>query len=75
MGRYFIKRVSADSGDWEGLYINDELEMEGHSISAEDLLTLFAEMFDFHYESREVKMDPYEFSSLPRIYSDLDDKS
>ena len=68
--------VSDYQGDWEGLYINGELEMESHRITADDILCLFADaLFHFKYRTREVKMDPYEFSSLPQKYSDLDDKS
>lgn len=33
-----IKIVFHPSGDWEGLYIDGELENEGHSISAEDVI-------------------------------------
>lgn len=34
-----IKIVFHPSGDWEGLYVNDNLECEGHSIQIEDLVT------------------------------------
>lgn len=30
--------VTAESGDWQALYINDKLAAEGHSISARDVL-------------------------------------
>jgi len=33
-----IKIVFHPSGDWEGLYIDGELQCEGHSISAGDII-------------------------------------
>lgn len=34
--------VTAESGDWQALYINDNLAAEGHSVSARDVIDAIA---------------------------------
>ena len=36
--------VTAECGDWQALYINDKLAVEGHSIRARDVLDAIADV-------------------------------
>jgi len=43
-----ITVVSDFSGDWAGLYINNELKCEGHSLHFRDIFDALGEEFEHH---------------------------
>lgn len=45
-----IKIVTGESGDWMGLYIDDELAISGHNISIEDLLKSTENKLPINYD-------------------------
>ena len=51
-----IKLVSWDNGEWEQLWINDELIYENHIVLAEDILEQL-EKYGFNIEYETVKED------------------
>lgn len=36
--------------DWMGLYIDDELKIDGDSISVSDVISILEEIYDFAYD-------------------------
>lgn len=44
-----LTHVSVESGDWEGIYINGKLEVEGHSIAVSDFLSIISEYKSFGF--------------------------
>lgn len=46
-----VEIVFHPTGDWEGLYINNRLMREGHSIQLEDFLSACNQ--DFYLEAKE----------------------
>lgn len=61
------------AGDWEGIYIDDKLQLEGHSIQTAEAmkLTIENEVTDLTvYEIDQEYME--ELGSLPKSFSQLD---
>ena len=56
------KYVSAD--DWCGLYINGELEIEGHSISASEWLDIIDELIVDHTVDRTDKESDHAYKVI-----------
>lgn len=46
--------VIAECGDWQALYINDKLAVEGHSVSARDVLDAIADILPNKVERYEI---------------------
>lgn len=62
-----VDLVSSDEGDWEGMYINDVLVEEGHSLDLGNVLTLLGIEYNKHtYHGDE---------NLPDHLEDLEDAS
>lgn len=61
-----ILHIRSDQGDWEGLYVNGILVLEGHSLATADVLKAVG--LHQQYESREIPMEggrlPYRASEL-----------
>ena len=55
-----IKFVTNDMGDWEGLYIDDELILEAHSIEAIDVIKVLQNKFPITYKHFEVSEEQIE---------------
>ena len=54
--------------DWIAIYINDNLEFEGHSIKAEELL----DILKIKYKSKWIELDEIDTDNfLPKKYKDL----
>jgi hypothetical protein len=49
-----VTLIDSSDGDWQALYINGHKVIEGHSISAEQVLKILHDRGDLHYENREV---------------------
>lgn len=72
-----IKLVTTSSGDWQGLYINDELVCDNHKITAEDILDFLQNKIPMTVDSNfEVDDDdlenfgyqlPSDFAALKKI--------
>ena len=74
-----IKIVFHPSGDWEGLYVDGELEDEGHSIRIDELIVAINKNipdmpFELNYSTRDLGneegFDAEEFS-FPLKYEDI----
>ena len=61
--------VHADSGDWEGLYADEKLILEGHSVRAVDVLDAIADILPNSVEHIYVSEDAA--SLLPECLEDL----
>jgi hypothetical protein len=60
--------VSSSSGDWEGLYKNGSLMLQGHNITVEDVF----ELLDLDYETVEAAEDWVEGQGeLPKKLQDV----
>ena len=46
--------VTAECGDWQALYIDDKLAVEGHSVSARDVLDAIADILPNRVERYEI---------------------
>lgn len=46
--------VTAECGDWQALYINEKLAVEGHSVSARDVLSAIADILPNKVERYEI---------------------
>jgi hypothetical protein len=53
--------------DWEGLYIDGKLAVEGHSLQVYQVLDALA----VSYLIQQVEMDSYEFSTLPATFDEI----
>lgn len=66
--------VNSTDGDWSGLFVNDSLNHEGHSISEHELLSVLHKNQPFEYEVLEVESEwlneggcfPNKFSDIPK---------
>ncbi len=47
--------VTAECGDWQALYINNKLAVEGHSVSARDVLDAIANILPNKVERYEIR--------------------
>ena len=68
--------VSSECGDWQALYINGELAVEGHSISARDVLDAIANILPNKVESYEIPDEVAEMgvpTNLKNLFDDLSD--
>lgn len=52
-----VTLLEDSNGDWMGLYIGDELQRQGHSINAWDVLYALRErgLIDFEYKEAETE--------------------
>jgi hypothetical protein len=48
-----IERFTSEEGDWEALYVDGRLEVEGHSLDAHQIF----KALDVEYTSREVSSE------------------
>lgn len=62
--------VTAECGDWQALYINDRLAVEGHSISARSVLDAIASILPNKIERYEIRDEVAELG-MPTNLSDL----
>ena len=46
--------VTAECGDWQALYIDDKLAVEGHSVNARDVLDAIADILPNRVERYEI---------------------
>lgn len=73
-----VTLISTVEGDWSGLYADNDLFTEGHSISETDWLNFIVEYKNFStYEIYEIDMEdieelgcnfPDKLSKIPRSY-------
>lgn len=72
-----ITHCSVDVGDWEAIYINEELVVENHSISIHDMFKIISEFqhFEKDIESYEISEEdieelgfsfPADFNGIPK---------
>lgn len=62
--------VTAECGDWQALYINDKLAVEGHSVRARDVLDAIAEILPNKVERYEIRNEVAEIG-MPIDLNDL----
>ena len=62
--------VSAECGDWQALYIDDKLAVEGHSVYAEDVLDAIADILPNKVERYEIADEVAEMG-MPTNLSDI----
>lgn len=62
--------VTAESGDWQTLYINDKIAAEGHSIRAVDVLDAIADILPNKIERYTVSDEIAEMG-MPNDLNDL----
>ena len=62
--------VTAECGDWQALYIDNKLAVEGHSISARDVLDAIADIFPNKVERYEVNNEIAEMG-MPTNLNDI----
>lgn len=68
--------VTAESGDWQALYIGHNLAVEGHSVSARDVLDAIANILPNEVERYEIPDRVAEEGmpvDLTDLYNDLID--
>lgn len=66
--------VTSECGDWQALYIGNRLAVEGHSVSARDVLDAISNILPNEVERYEVSDKVAEFGmpvDLTDLYSDL----
>lgn len=68
-----ITFVSAEAGDWVGMYIDGKLVDEGHSIPPHRILNAMARCFEFQHEHIECSDKTFEESggSMPKRLSEV----
>jgi len=49
-----IVLLCPESGDWEALYVNEELIDEGHSLSVSDIFEAIQDIFPHEFRSEEI---------------------
>ena len=64
--------VTAECGDWQALYINDKLAVEGHSVSARDVLNAITDILPNKIERYEIS-DMVAEMGMPTNLNDLSD--
>ena len=57
-----------DTDDWQGLYVDGELMLEGHRLSVYDVLNVLGFV---NVECPDVDMDLQRCASFPQKFSDL----
>lgn len=59
-----FKLVICDTGDWEGLYINNQLELEAHKLRVADVLSIQQSLraFPTSFSLYEVKGEVVEYN-------------
>lgn len=62
--------VTAECGDWQALYIDNQLAVEGHSIRARDVLDAIADIFPNKVERYEVNDEIAEMG-MPTNLNDI----
>lgn len=62
--------VTAECGDWQALYIDNKLAVEGHSIRARDVLDAIADIFPNKVERYEVNNEIAEMG-MPTNLNDI----
>ena len=68
--------ITSECGDWQALYINGELAVEGHSISAKNVLYAIANILPNKVESYEIPDEVAEMgmpTSLKNLFDNLSD--
>lgn len=63
-----ITFVNADTGDWEGIYVDGVLLREDHSLAPDDVLSVLGIEYTEHW------VDMEDGSRLPRSLADLKDR-
>lgn len=74
MERYKLTLVRSDDGDWEGIYVNGVLHIEGHSLISRDWVDLLSEcknISEVDYFVIEGKCLEEIGASLPHYLSDI----
>lgn len=68
-----IKLVTTEKGDWYGLYINNELKSEGHSIDSQNVVKLLAKTFNIRFHKSEISNEVFTRLGfyMPRYYDEL----
>lgn len=67
-----LSYVSSSNGDWCGIYIDDNLLTEGHSIPAHEWLDIVENQSIFKTQNLEVEGDWLEEGgSFPQSFSDI----
>lgn len=70
-----IRLLHSGCGDWIGLYIDNELVIEDHSLQEEQLLKELSKRLNFEYESvwsKEYELDKYG-NSCPNTWQEVID--
>lgn len=62
-----IDLVSSDEGDWIGLYVNNCLIIEGHSLQETDII----EALGFKVHCREIDFNALGFSRCPQFLDEI----
>ena len=62
--------VTSECGDWQALYINNKLAVEGHSIRARDVLDAIADIFPNKVERYEINNEIAEMG-MPTNLNDI----
>jgi hypothetical protein len=64
--------ILANSEDWEGLYLNDLLQFEGHKISVLEALEFVSDLGDFDVEPQWIAYEwMQEQGNLPLNFNDI----
>lgn len=66
--------VTAECGDWQALYINNKLAVEGHSVNARDVLDAIADILPNKVERYEIRDEVAEMgmpTDLNELSNDL----
>jgi hypothetical protein len=64
--------VTAECGDWQALYIDGKLAVEGHSVSAWDVLDAIANILPNKVENYEIS-DRIAEDGIPADLNDISD--
>jgi hypothetical protein len=64
--------VTAESGDWQALYIDGKLAVEGHSVRARDVLDAIADILPNKVERYEIANEVAEMG-MPINLNDISD--
>lgn len=64
--------VTAECGDWQALYIDGKLAVEGHSVRARDVLDAIADILPNKVERYEIANEVAEMA-MPTNLNDISD--
>lgn len=64
--------VTAECGDWQALYIDGKLAVEGHSVRARDVLDAIADILPNKVEKYEIANEVAEMG-MPTNLNDISD--